>query len=113
MKIIPEHEFSKKMLDILTSEQGNFNAGCVTGVGRSGAIAAVYASHMLSIPFIHYGAKIPPHLGRLLIIDTARLSGRTLRKAAKKYAANKPAMLWIYDEPPRVMFWYEILKKLT
>lgn len=89
--------------------------GSVTGPGRSGAIAAVYASHILSIPFIPFGQKAPLDLGRLLIIDTAVESGATLRKAGRRYANaahfnGVPLVIALYNEPPRVVFWYEAKK---
>lgn len=84
--------------------------GSVTGPGRSGAIAAVYASHMLAVPFIPYGGNAPVALGRVLVIDTARMSGKTLRKAHSRYSYANPVVLWCYDEPPLVSFWYEAPK---
>lgn len=76
----------------------------VTGPGRSGAIAAVYASHHLGIPFLPYGAEPPMHR-EVLIVDTAVQSGRTLRKACRKYATSH--CIYAFNEPPRVKFWYE------
>lgn len=104
MRIVTEEEFS---IEIRLALQDIHDAGCVTGPGRSGAIAAVYASHILKIPFIPYGQKAPAHLQRLLIIDTATESGKTLRKAGKKYEGLCPIIMAIYREPPRVRFWYE------
>jgi adenine/guanine phosphoribosyltransferase-like PRPP-binding protein len=83
-------------------------ADCVTGPGRSGAVAAAYASHYLRIPFIPYGKKKPKKFDKMLIIDTARQSGKTLRKAEKKYANS--IVIAVYEEPPRVAFWYEAQK---
>lgn len=83
------------------------SARAVTGPGRSGAIASVYASHMLGIPFLPYGTPCPEHLRPLLILDTARKSGATLRRAARKY--GEPCILvHVFDEPPRVRLWYEV-----
>jgi hypothetical protein len=82
--------------------------GCfefVTGPGRSGAIAAVYASHIFKINFIPFGATVPHK--ELLIIDTAAMSGRTLRKAFRRYEHLNPTCLALFNEPPRVKFWYE------
>jgi hypothetical protein len=67
----------------------------------------VYASHILCVPFIPYGSLCPAHLGRLLIIDTAMESGRTLRKAERRYGYANPLVRVCYHEPPRVAFWYE------
>lgn len=84
--------------------------GSVTGPGRSGAVAAVYASHLLGVPFLPHGAKCPVHLGRLLIIDTVRESGATLRKAERRYRAANPVVAACFEELPRVSFWYEAVK---
>lgn len=105
MTVISEAEFAARLRSILPA---NDNVGAVTGPGRSGAVAAVYASHMLGVPFIPYGQKSPKHLGRLLIVDTARQSGRTLRKAERRYQESTPLVVVAYEEPPRVVFWYEV-----
>jgi len=112
MRIIVEEEFRERLRNLFF---GPFAAswddvGSVTGPGRSGAVAAVYASHMLSIPFIPYGSTVPKHLGRLLIIDTAEESGATMRKAMRRYEECDPRPLVAYKEPPRVAFWYEAPK---
>lgn len=104
-RIVSEPEFRQRLSEILLGRVGE--CGCVTGPGRSGAVAAVYASHMLGIPFIPYGAAAPARLGRLLLIDTAKESGATLRRASRRYAAANPLVLFAYCEPPRVRFWYE------
>lgn len=111
MMIIQPEEFAIKMKEVLFwyFGQGNDNPGAVTGPGRSGAIASVYASHMLGIPFIPYGNHCPDHLAPLLVIDTAKMSGASLRKACRKYAHLNPISIHLYDEPPRVRFWYEKL----
>lgn len=105
-RLVSEAEFS---VAIRTALNGMV-ADCVTGPGRSGAVAAVYASHILGIPFIPYGQRVPDNLPRLLIVDTATESGATLRKAVRKYNAMhlpEPLVVAVYQEPPRVMFWYE------
>lgn len=107
MRIIGEDEFRARMAELLSGILEP--VGSVTGPGRSGAVAAVYASHMLGVPFIPYGNPAPP-LGRLLIVDTARESGRTLRKAERRYSAADPLVVVAFEEPPRVAFWYEAPK---
>ena len=82
MRIVSEGEFAAA---IRTALQG-VEVGSVTGPGRSGAVAAVYASHILGVPFIPYGQPAPKGLGRILVIDTAEESGATLRKAGRRYA---------------------------
>lgn len=108
-RVVSEAEFNQRIREVLADERV-LDIGAVVGPGRSGAIAAVYASHILGIPFIPYGQKHPQHLGRLLIIDTATDSGATLRKAGRKYEGPTPLIIACYHEPPRVMFWYEANK---
>lgn len=102
IRIISEPEF-----DIaLRAKLQNVKAKMVVGPGRSGAIASVYASHILGIPFLPYGQPCPDHLRPLLIVDTARKSGATLRKAERRYG-GECIVIHVYDEPPRLRFWYE------
>ena len=108
-RIVSEPEFRARLVEILAALPAN-EIGSVTGPGRSGAVAAVYASHKLGVPFIPYGSRCPTHLGRLLIIDTARESGATLRKAERRYADSNPVVVACFEEPPRVAFWYEARK---
>lgn len=103
-RVVFEPEFAERIHAVLI---GCEPVGAVTGPGRSGAVAAVYASHILGVPFIPYKATAPVNLGRLLIVDTARESGKTLRKAESYYRDAKPVVVAVYEEPPRVMFWYE------
>lgn len=115
MRIISEAEFSGRIHGLLLDDNGKVatayeGVGSVTGPGRSGAIAAVYASHVLGVPFVPYKANVPSHLGTLLIIDTATESGATLRKASRWYNCSKHIVLACYFEPPRVAFWYEAVK---
>lgn len=106
MRIISEPEFRERIYQLLDAMDAS-GIGAVTGPGRSGAIASVYASHRLGVPFIPYGKVCPVHLGRMLIIDTARESGATLRKAERRYQAASPIVVACFEEPPRVAFWYE------
>lgn len=108
MIIIPEPEFAARLQALLTDPVYQ-DAGWVTGPGRSGAVAAVYASHILHIPFVPYG-QAAGRLGRVLIVDTAMESGATLRKAERRYRAYDPLTCVAWHEPPRVAFWYEAPK---
>ena len=114
MRIISEEEFKTRIVEVLKEVDKDCNIGCVTGPGRSGAVAAVYASHLLRIPFVPFGTfKIPIHLGKILIIDTARESGKTLRQAVRRYEKIDGADVVsavCFEEPPRVAFWYEAEK---
>lgn len=104
--IVSEPHFLRVFLAAL-EETDTDACGFVVGPGRSGAIASVYASHHLRIPFIPYGAKAPIHLGRALVVDTAVLTGATMRKAARRYKDADPVISFAFNEPPRVRFWYE------
>ncbi|MDX0007801.1 hypothetical protein GOB40_13770 [Sinorhizobium meliloti] len=106
MRVVTEEEFNARIRSLLADEKFN-SVGSVTGPGRSGAVAAVYASHILGVPFLPFKSTAPTHLGKLLIIDTATESGATLRKASRFYSAAEHLTLACYHEPPRVMFWYE------
>lgn len=116
MRIVSETEFRDRINGMLLGENGQVatayeNVGVVTGPGRSGAVASVYASHILGVPFIPFKTmNVPAHLGRLLIIDTATESGATLRKAERLYEQFRPIVVSCFHEPPRVAFWYEAAK---
>lgn len=107
-RIVSEPEFAERLRLVLQNHRLE-HIGAVTGPGRSGAVAAVYASHILGVPFIPYGMRCPDQF-QLLIVDTARESGRTLRKAAKRYEYANPVVVVAFEEPPRVAFWYEAAK---
>lgn len=110
MTIITEAEFRERVAEDLSImiEYGYRKPWAVMGPGRSGAVASVYVSHFLKVPFIPFGTALEPDDRRwLLIVDTARNSGRTLRRAARKYEHLDTGLMWFYNEPPRVRFWYE------
>lgn len=104
--VVSEADFRRAFMAVL-DEAGTDACGFVVGPGRSGAIAAVYASHHLRIPFIPYGARAPSHLGRALVVDTAVHTGATIRKAERRYRETDPVVAFAFNEPPRVRFWYE------
>lgn len=112
MRLVTEPEFHQRIKELLADPRFD-SVGSVTGPGRSGAIAAVYASHILRVPFITYGGKPPLQHGKLLIIDTAIETGSTMERAVKRYGEQDTLTLACYHEPPRVMFWYESPKPQT
>lgn len=105
MEIISEETFRKQFVSRLDHLQPK--ADYCTGPGRSGAVAAVYASHHLGIPFVPYKCKAP---GKGLVVDTATMSGRTIRKASRRY--NNAETVVAFDQKKvghRLKFWYEEL----
>lgn len=105
MRLVSEFEFRVALMMALEHHRGYVS--CVSGPGRSGAIASVYASHMLGIPWIPGDVQTPLHLLPCLVVDTARLTGATLRRAVRR-AGEHARGLAIFQEPPRVRFWYEM-----
>jgi adenine/guanine phosphoribosyltransferase-like PRPP-binding protein len=107
-RVVTEAEFAAALRAALEHSVQAGTARSVTGPGRSGAIASVYASHMLGIPFVPFGAPGP---SPVLIIDTATKTGRTLRRALRRY--DRLGMVAggfaVFDEVrgDRVRFWYE------
>lgn len=106
MRTITEPEFTAALRAALETSLLAGTARSVTGPGRSGAVAAVYASHMLGVPFLPFGQPGP---SPVLVIDTAEQSGATMRRAVRRYEAMGllAAGLSVFNEPPRVRFWYE------
>ncbi len=114
MRIITEPEFALMLRLRLSQCPWIETVTCVTGPGRSGAIASVYTSHILGVPFLPFGVLVPSKLadaGILLIIDTATESGATLRKASRRYEAWSRSSIAVFNERDpqigRVAFWYE------
>lgn len=101
-RTVQEPEFRERIRAVLAGVE----ARAVTGPGRSGAVASVYASHILGVPFIPYRQRVPDKLRPVLVIDTARWTGATIRKARRLYG-DDARMVVVYTEPPMVRFWYE------
>jgi len=104
MRIISEKAFQERLTEALEPFHGVARA--VTGPGRSGAVASVYASHMLKVPWLPAGGPVPEKLRPVLVVDTASKSGRTLRKMARRVETD--LVTFAFLEPPRVHFWYEV-----
>ncbi len=101
-RIISEAEFRSALMAKL---EGLPPFDFVVGLGRSGAICSVYISHALGIPFLSAGGFIPQNK-RVLACDTAIMSGKTIRKAMNRYKTKDSVV--VFNEPPRVKFWYEL-----
>ena len=103
-KWVEPDEFAMRMVPLLTMPKPGF----VTGPGRSGAMAAVYASYLLGVPFVPYGVFACD--GTVLIVDTAAMSGRTIRKSRARYEKRgfDVHTFVAFDEAEnRHHFWYE------
>jgi len=109
-RVVSEQEFRDKLIEALEPHRGYYCA--VTGPGRSGAVAAVYASHFLYIPYVPPQGDFAAFRGRVLVIDTARWTGKTIRKLTSKVSKQGAIAdsLFIYDEKADglVKFWYEV-----
>jgi adenine/guanine phosphoribosyltransferase-like PRPP-binding protein len=105
MEIVQEKDFRETFIKALDAAP---KADYVVGPGRSGAVAAVYASHHLGIPFVPFNSRMEGK--KALVVDTAVMSGKTLRKASRRYG-NAP-VVFAYDQSKighRLKFWYEEL----
>lgn len=82
----------------------------IVGPGRSGAVAAVYASYHLHRPFVPYGHKGAEPGARVLVIDTVSMSGKTIRKAKSRYERLGyvvDAVTVVPQNHRRHHFWFE------
>lgn len=116
-KIVDFGWYNSVMSEVLSPLRGKYVS--VTGPGRSGAVAAVCASYFLQIPYVvpkQIGAfKTPARLaGKLLIIDSAWLTGKTLRKMSSWYnergIENDFVFLFKEDKENMYKFFYESTK---
>lgn len=120
--MISESDFRDRIKAVLSVEideahkSGRASFQFVTGPGRSGAVAAVYASHILGISFLPFKSPVEAEVGkdRMIMIDTAVWTGKTLKKGTSWYAARgfRVKHIYMYDsfayeEPTRHIFWYE------
>ena len=104
-QVIQEDGFQQRLRKTLSPLLGQFT--CVTGPGRSGAICAVYASYFLRIPYMPMGCNTAPK-AKVLVVDTVERTGRTLRKAARRYP-DCTAISVFGKQEDRHHFWYEYL----
>jgi adenine/guanine phosphoribosyltransferase-like PRPP-binding protein len=109
-KLIEEPEFKAAITSALKSLIGQ-KFDFVTGPGRSGAIASVYASHILGVPFAPHKSNCL-RSSRILVVDTAEYTGETMRRALSYYrrADNICESVVVFRESKRnlVYFWYEL-----
>ena len=109
--LVSEPEFKEAITQALEAHR-NQGYQFVTGPGRSGAIAAVYASYILKIPFVPHKSNLPVGSNKILVVDTAEYSGRTIRKAVSHYQrlGNICESLTVFKEFKYDFsyFWYEI-----
>lgn len=98
---ISEKQFKDRLKHKL--DRLDFKPMFVTGPGRSGAIAAVYASHYLGVPFVPY--KCGLKRDGFLIVDTNKSTGKTIRRASRIY--NGAPHISAFSVKGRLIFWYE------
>lgn len=105
--MVTHEQFQQEIRSLIINKEDKLkHIQAVTGPGRSGAVAAVYASYILGVPFIPYGQVFPGHI---LVIDTVAQSGKTLRKAVAKLKKTHASVtaLSVYKQQERLHFWYE------
>lgn len=107
--VIDPAEFLARLQEKVEPYRGLVRSVC--GPGRSGAVASVYASYALGVPWLPYQRFKPPEaLQPTLIIDSARVTGRNMRRCSK-FIDGPTVLLWLWDEPPNVRFWYEFARE--
>lgn len=87
----------------------------VTGPGRSGAVAAVYASYVLGVPFVPWKAAPDMMARRVLVVDTASMSGATIRKAMSFYSRlydHSDSFVAFDEREKRHHFWFERVSRV-
>lgn len=82
-----EQEWRVKFFAALDQVE-NVRFDFVTGPGRSGHVAAVYASHYLGMPFKPHKAGNYDNDRSCLVVDTVEYTGGTIRKAVSWYERN-------------------------
>lgn len=105
--MVGEREFASLLADALKDVTP---PAFIVGPGRSGAIAAVYASYHLHRPFVPYGHKGAEAGARVLVIDTVSMSGKTMRKAKSRYERLGyvvDAVTVVPQNQKRHHFWFE------
>lgn len=105
--ILSEPDFWKVFIPKLEG----INADFVTGPGRSGAVASVYASHHLGIPYKPHKCGNYTEGETALVVDTVKYTGKTLRKCQKWYAKRGLKVVTVYgldeEQGHYYKLWYE------
>jgi hypothetical protein len=114
MRTISQEEFETELKMKLEPFRGKVHS--VIGPGRSGAIASVFASYYLGIPWLpqrHHSIK--KILAPVLIVDTAEKTGKNLRRCRNfifpPSLRSDCITISIFKEPPNVRFWFEMKGK--
>ena len=80
---MPERVFQRRFKEVLKGVE--VEVDFVTGPGRSGAVASVYASHILGVPYKPHKCGNYSLDKRVLLVDTVKYTGKTLNKARNWY----------------------------
>jgi adenine/guanine phosphoribosyltransferase-like PRPP-binding protein len=105
--VVSETEFSALVASALADEP---TPDFIVGPGRSGAVAAVYASYRMHRPFVPYGHPGGPKGSTVLIVDTVSMTGGTIRKARAKYERMGfvvRTLTIVPENQKRHHFWFE------
>lgn len=109
MRTITESEFQDRLREALSDHEVHF-ARWVTGPGRSGAIAAVYASYFLNIPYVQFGYAARPE-GAPLVIDITECR-KNFRDADRLYGHLSPIKIALFEIKPYQSFWFKDLRRM-
>lgn len=105
MTLITEAAFQERIEEALADRHGKF--AWVMGPGRSGAIAAIYASHILNIPWVPYGF-LPRAKGKGLLIDIAHTNALCLNRAVRRYRTRETETLLLFHTPDAIpVLWFQ------
>lgn len=110
MKHLIDEPTFRAALNMALDNIGPSNFDYVVGPGRSGAIASAYASHRSGIPFVPWNQRIRGDKRRVLMVDTAMQTGKTMRRAVARYEkfGYEVTPLAVYNCPDtHFIFWFE------
>lgn len=103
--MISEADFIDRLKLVLEDPEFS-HAEWVTGPGRTGAMAAIYASHILNVSFVAYGHR-PKANGYVLVMDILNDNPRTMRRALKHYDICRPIPCIVFPEIENEGLWFE------
>lgn len=106
--MITEPEFVTQLRETL-ADPVYATVASVTGPGRSGAMASIYASQLLDIEYVPCGRE-PRTGGPILLIDVADTTMYGLNKLAKRYKDYDQVLCLVFEVEKSVPMWFELSK---